>query len=118
MKRVVLESPFAGNIERNIAYARMCIKDMLLKDEAPIASHLLFTQEGVLDDNDKEQRKLGIEAGHSWIRVADYIVVYTDFGISAGMEIGITRAIYAKVDIEYRILDQNSIDSLNKQYPD
>lgn len=118
MKRVVLESPFAGNIERNIEYAKLCIRDMLLKDEAPIASHLLFTQPGILNDNDKEQRKLGIEAGHSWIRVADTVVVYTDFGISPGMEIGITRAMNSKVDIQYRNLPDEQINVLKQKYPE
>lgn len=118
MKRVVLESPFAGNIERNIAYARLCIRDMLSKDEAPIASHLLFTQPGVLDDNDKEQRKLGIEAGHSWIRVADTVAVYIDFGISPGMEIGIARAANAGVNIQYRELNEKYVNTLKEKFPD
>lgn len=29
MKRVILESPYAGDIERNVNYARLCIKDSL-----------------------------------------------------------------------------------------
>lgn len=118
MKRTVLESPFAGNIPRNIAYAKLCIRDMLSKDEAPIASHLLFTQPEILDDNNKEQRKLGIEAGHSWIRVADNVAVYHDFGISPGMEIGITRATDAHVNIEYRTLPEEIIKKLVEKYPD
>ena len=30
MKRIILESPYAGNIEKNVQYARECIKDSLL----------------------------------------------------------------------------------------
>lgn len=118
MRRVVLESPFAGNIERNVAYAKLCIRDMLSRNEAPIASHLLFTQPGILDDNNKEQRKLGIDAGHSWIRVADIVAVYINFGISPGMEIGIARAASAGVDIQYREVNEREVNMLREKYPD
>ena len=50
MKLVILESPFAGDVKRNTAYARAALRDSLLRGEAPIASHLLYTQDGVLDD--------------------------------------------------------------------
>lgn len=49
MRRVILESPFAGHVESNIEYARACIRDSLLRGEAPLASHLLYTQPGILD---------------------------------------------------------------------
>ena len=116
MNRVILESPFAGNVELNIEYARLCIKDCLDQGDAPIASHLLFTQPGVLDDNNKEQRKLGIEAGHQWIRVADKVVVYADFGVSEGMKLGIKRAEDAQVDVEYRQLPYSRMELLRSKF--
>lgn len=105
MKLVVLESPFAGDIEQNIAYARRAVRDCLLRGEAPIASHLLFTQPAVLDDAVPGERALGMEAGWAWIRVAEACVVYEDRGISKGMEEGIERAALAGCPIEYRRLD-------------
>jgi len=66
MRKVVLESPFAGNVETNIKYARRAMKHALDLGEAPYASHLLFTQEGILDDNIQEERNKGIEAGLIW----------------------------------------------------
>ena len=66
MKRVILESPYAGDVERNVAYARACLRDSLLRGEAPIASHLLYTQPGVLDDQIPEERQMGIDAGLAW----------------------------------------------------
>ena len=42
MRRVILESPYAGNVEENVAYARAAVRDSLLRGEAPIASHLLY----------------------------------------------------------------------------
>lgn len=116
MKRVVLESPFAGNIEKNIAYGKKCILDCLRRGEAPIASHLLFTQDGILDDDKPEERKLGIGAGHAWTRVADEVVVYTDLGISNGMREGIDRANKAGVSVIFRTLETSTVETLNEKF--
>jgi len=92
MKLVVLESPYAGNVEENLEYAREAVADSLSMGESPIASHLLYTQPGILDDNDPEDRTVGIHAGHAWMDAADYVVVYTDKGITEGMQKGIEHA--------------------------
>lgn len=103
---VVLESPYSGDVKANVAYARAAVADSLARGEAPIASHLLYTQPGILDDDDPSERALGIAAGHAWIGVAAKVVVYTDLGISAGMEAGIAaaRSWVHEVPIEYRTL--------------
>ncbi len=92
MKLVILESPYAGDVQANIEYARRCVRDSISRGEAPIASHLLYTQPGILDDSDHAERELGIAAGLAWGRVADATVVYTDRGISNGMRAGIASA--------------------------
>lgn len=100
MKRVIIESPYAGDIDNNVSYARLCLKDSLMRGEAPIASHLLHTQ--VLDDTIKEEREMGIKAGLKWLRVADLMAVYVDLGISKGMKSAINEALIKGVQIEYR----------------
>lgn len=85
MRRVVIESPYAGDITRNVYYARLCILDSLRRGEAPIASHLLYTQPGILDDDNPEERQWGIDAGLAWVGVADAQVFYLDLGASHGM---------------------------------
>ena len=105
MKRVVIESPYAGNITRNIVYAKACVLDSLKRGEAPYASHLFFTQEGLLNDNNGEERALGIAAGLIWSEAADLTVVYIDFGISSGMRDGIIAAEQAGREIEYRKIE-------------
>ncbi len=84
MMRVIVESPYAGNVELNVAYAKLCLKDSLSRGEHPIASHLLYPQ--VLDDLVPEQRRQGIAAGLAWSCVADYHVFYEDLGWSKGMD--------------------------------
>lgn len=105
MRRVILESPYAGDVERNVAYARACLRDSLLRGEAPIASHLLYTQPGVLDDKLPEERQMGIDAGLAWGVEAEVTVVYTDHGVSRGMQYGIDRAHREERPVEYRTLD-------------
>lgn len=102
MRLVILESPYAGDVEKNVAYARRCVRDALLRGEAPIASHLLYTQPGILDDAVSSERQHGIDAGLAWRRVADASVVYCDLGISTGMEYGIAAAQEAGIPVEYR----------------
>lgn len=104
MKLVCIESPYAGNVAENEAYARACMADSLKRGEAPIASHLLYTQPGILDDLVPEERLLGIYAGFAWNHHAEATVVYTDRGISKGMEYGIADAVACGRIIEYRTL--------------
>jgi hypothetical protein len=107
MKLVIIESPYAGNIEENVTYARRCVRDSLSRGEAPIASHLLYTQPGVLRDEIPEERKWGIEAGLAWRTVAEGTVVYFDYGTSSGMKYGIEDAIRCGRPIEYRTIGLN-----------
>lgn len=104
MKLVIIESPFAGDIETNIRYARACVRDSLMRGEAPIASHLLYTQKGILNDDIPAERQHGIDAGLAWRAVANASVVYTDLGVSKGMEYGIAAATSAGVEVIYRTL--------------
>lgn len=99
---VIVESPYAGNVELNTRYARAAIRDSLLRGEAPFASHLLYTQEGVLDDLVPEQRSMGIEAGLQFTRVADKVAIYCDLGVSEGMKLGIDRHEKSGTPIEMR----------------
>ncbi len=105
MRLVIIESPYAGDVEANLEYARRCVRDSLARGEAPIASHLLYTQPGILNDDVPIERQQGIDAGLAWRRVAEASVVYTDRGVSAGMQYGIRAAEAADIPIEYRSID-------------
>ncbi|WP_200338800.1 DUF7768 domain-containing protein [Rhodovibrio sodomensis] len=123
MRPVILESPFAGTSKlprflpgflhriarkiderRNIRYARACLRHALAAGDAPVASHLLYTQPGVLNDDVPAERQWGIDAGLVWRRVARASVVYVDRGVTKGMRYGIEAAEAAGVEIEYRSL--------------
>jgi hypothetical protein len=123
MRPVILESPFAGTSKlprflpgflhriarkvderRNIRYARACLRHALAAGDAPVASHLLYTQPGVLNDDVPAERQWGIDAGLVWRKVAQASVVYIDRGITKGMKYGIEAAEAAGVTVEYRSL--------------
>lgn len=118
---VVVESPFMAptpeGLERNLAYARAALRDCLLRGEAPFASHLLYTQPGVLDDADPDERALGIEAGLALVDEVDKTVVYADLGVSRGMEMGIERARSRGRPVEFRSLPGWAPSSPQKPQP-
>lgn len=104
MNLVILESPYAGDIDLNLRYARACMRDSLQRGESPYASHLLLTQPGILDDTNPEERAHGIAAGLEWGKVAHGTAVYTDLGISRGMLQGIEAARLAGRPVFFRTL--------------
>nr|CAI3971187.1 hypothetical protein ORM20_00138 [Ochrobactrum phage ORM_20] len=105
---VQLESPFSPSngypVQFNIAYARRALRDSILRLETPFASHLLYTQDGVLDDDVPNERALGIQTGFRLLNqnVVSKSVIYVDYGISRGMIEGIREALDNNVRIEIR----------------
>jgi hypothetical protein len=104
MKFVVLESPYAGNIQENLAYARRALRDCIARGEAPFAPHLLYTQ--VLNDAEWDQRERGIMMNLSLIEKCDCVAVYQDRGISPGMELAIKHALKNGKMVVYREIEK------------
>jgi hypothetical protein len=94
---VMLESPYAGADPR---YVHACIRGCIARGEAPIASHVLYTQ--ALDDTVPDERAVGIAAGFALRWLTARTVVYTDLGISAGMLAGVEHARSIGHEIEMR----------------
>jgi len=102
---VIIISPYRGKEQakkKHILYARCCVRDSLLRGEHPFASHLLYTQTGVLDDEVTEERQQGIAAGHAWMKAANLVAVYTDYGESGGMLADIAYAEHLKKEVTKR----------------
>lgn len=102
-RTVMVESPYAGDVKANEAYARRCMKDSLDRGEAPMLGHLLYTQ--VLDDKVPDERRKGIEADKAWLCVSSKVVLYVDRGVSSGMTEAVTLATELKIPIEHRRID-------------
>ena len=86
-------------------YSRRCLRDCLNRGESPFASHLLYTQKDVLDDKVPAERKKGMDAANAWLEVADYVVIYMDFGMTEGMVTGLIRAARLTKEVRLRWLE-------------
>lgn len=61
MKLVYICSPYAGDVESNVRFARAACLYAANQGCTPVAVHLLFTQ--ILDDSISAQRETGIRMG-------------------------------------------------------
>jgi len=102
MRRVIIESPFAGDVEANTRYLKQAVIDCLTRGESPYASHGFFTH--FLDDNEPSQRMAGIKAGLEWAKAADAVIYYLDRGMSQGMLFALEKHVQAARKVEVRLL--------------
>jgi hypothetical protein len=101
---VVVESPYAGDVERHNRYLDACLRDCLRRGESPYASHRMLLP-AVLRDEERHERRLGIDAGFAWAELPGVRrVVYTDCGVSGGMAGAIVHAVRIGQTVEYRRL--------------
>lgn len=113
--RVIIESPYAGDVELNIKYLNIMLRDSILnRQEAPFASHGLYTT--CLDDNIPAERHTGIHAGFAWQGVVDKMVVCYDLGISEGMRNAVDSAEKLELPVEYRKLNLTKADIMNYNF--
>ena len=82
-KLIYVCSPYRGDVERNLAYARVLTKFALNNSYIPITPHLYLTQ--VLEEDDPEQRKKGMAAGKELLKQCRYILVGSKYGFTEGM---------------------------------
>lgn len=93
---VYVESPYGAKtdfgVSENELYARECVADCIAHGENPYASHLFFTQPGILNDRVPEDRELGMTLGFAWAALCEASVFYIDRGWSPGMVEGYKNA--------------------------
>lgn len=104
MRKVAIKSPYSGNIRENLAYLNACIKDALYRGEAPFAAHKLFLD---IAKEDPYENRAWEEAALDWEMQADYILVYTDFGVTAEMKRAISYYESRGRQIIYRTLSMD-----------
>lgn len=104
LRRVIIESPYSGDVVANTAYLDRCFLDALSRGEAPIASHGSRLVH-VLNDHDAHQRRQGMDAGLAWYAGAELIAFYVDRGMTTGMVEALEYAIKLGIKFELRRLD-------------
>ncbi len=95
---VYICSPFAGDIEKNVAAARTYSRFAVEQGYIPIAPHLLFPQ--FLNDSDPKERELGLFFGNAIMSKCSEIWVFGNH-ISSGMEAEIKRAKWKNYRLRY-----------------
>lgn len=95
---VYICSPYAGDIETNVANARRYSRFAVDKGYIPIAPHLLFPQ--FLNDSDPNERELGLFFGNAIMSKCSEIWVFGS-AISNGMAAEIKRARWKNYRLRY-----------------
>jgi hypothetical protein len=97
MKMVYIASPYAGDIEKNIRFAKAACRYAMEQGCAFVAVHLLYPQ--FLNDAVPSQRETGIQMGLRVLASCDQIWICGEH-ISAGMSCEIAEA--KRLDIPIR----------------
>ena len=82
-------SPYRGDIDANVAFAKRCCLEIINAGELPFAPHLYFTQ--FLNDDIPDERALGIKYGLQILSLCSAIWVFGE-KITEGMQAEIDYA--------------------------
>ncbi len=97
-KIVFICSPFAGDIEGNTRRAKRYGRFAVIEKAVPIIPHLMYPQ--FLEENDPEERQLGIDMGLILLGKCQELWVFGS-RISSGMSAEITKAKRWNISIRY-----------------
>lgn len=118
---VMVESPYSGDIDRNIRYLQLCHIDCALNhNEVPYSSHSYMTQHPraasmFVSDYDPKwdmlTREQAIESSHAIRRRCDVTLFYTNLGWSSGMKAALLHCVQHKLPYQERSVDTKAIAS-------
>ena len=109
-------SPYAGDIESNVAAARRYSRFAVDSGYIPIAPHLLFPQ--FLNDTDPRERELGLFFGNALMSKSSEVWVFGET-ISPGMAAEIRRARWKNYRLRYFTEEMEEItNARNQSNPD
>jgi hypothetical protein len=83
-KKVYVVSPYAGDVQGNIEAAKRYCRYVIAQGCMPVASHLLYPR--ILKDDEPEERELGLMFGLALLAMTDEVWVFSEHGISDGMQ--------------------------------
>ena len=96
-RKIYVASKYAGDVEKNTAFAVNCCRRVIDDGCMPIASHLLYPQ--MLDDNNPDEREMGLMFGLALLAVCDEIWVFGE--VSSGVAREVAEAKRLKKRIRY-----------------
>lgn len=102
MKTVYVASPFAGDVKENIRKAKEYCRFVVSEGAVPLAPHLHYPQ--FLDDNNPEERELGLLFSLALLSKCDELWVFGS--ISKGVRGEIDMAKKTGMPIRYFLVQQ------------
>ena len=112
-KIVYIASPYAGDIEGNIEFAKAACLLAMEHGNTPIAAHLLYPQ--MLDDTVPEQRELGIKMGIRLLGACDELWLCGS-RISNGMQEELKAAWQLRIPV--RRIPRDMVEEFMQPEPD
>ena len=89
MKLIYVAFPYAGDVEKNVEYAKQACRTVMESGHAFFAPHLLYPS--ILDDAVPEERQAGIEMGLTLLHRCDELWAFGPV-VSSGMQAEIAEA--------------------------
>ena len=103
MKLIYVASPFSGDVEKNIEYAKNACRTVMDSGPAFFAPHLLYPS--FLDDTVPEERKLGMDMGLAALERCDELWAFGP-RISNGMAAEIANAEHLGIPVRRMELEE------------
>lgn len=104
-KAVLVVTPFVAEDPAKAAlmqrYAMRCFRDSLAKNESPLVTNAMY---GDLNIRNPIERDLGLQAQLTWMKQADIVAFYVDFGTTPAMEVVMNAAKLKNKRIEQRLI--------------
>lgn len=104
-KSVIVVTPFVAEDPAKAAmmqrYSLRCFRDALGKTEAPLVTNAMF---GDLNFRNPIERDLGLQTQLAWMKAADLVAFYVDFGMTPAMEVVMNAAKLKQKRIEQRLI--------------
>lgn len=106
-KLVYIASPYAGDVEGNVAFAKAACRYAAAKGYTPVAVHLMYPQ--FLDDRVPKEREAGLKMGRRVLAACEEIWLCGE-RMSAGMKAEEAEA--KRLGIPIRLVPSSSVRSV------
>ena len=96
MKLIYVASPYAGDVARNVEYAKQACRTVMESGHCFIAPHLMYP--AVLNDMVPVERQAGIEMGLTLLHRCDELWAFGPV-VSSGMQAEIAEAEWLRIPV-------------------
>lgn len=110
---IYVASPFAGDVEQNIANTKAYCRYVMEQGCVPLASHLLYPQ--FLDDTNPAERSLGTHMGMELLSRCDALWLFGDT-VSPGMAAEFDEAVRLDIPVRQISHEEMEVNRMETKY--